>query len=132
MNSELVRKSDELVQTMHMLESDVDSADTISVLPKGRDVEVLISTIDYCKKLEGQVKKLSGNFSVLRKMRQIFTKDQIENCMKKYGLSKFESLIYLWAFDNFHVNIDEVRQNYGTAMYIKLAKTIGQVMNGRL
>lgn len=56
-----------------------------------------------------------------------FREDQIEYFIKEYNFSRLEALIYLWSFNNFSTNTDEIRKDLGRPMYIKLAKKFSRL-----
>jgi hypothetical protein len=56
-----------------------------------------------------------------------FREDQIEYFIKEYNFSRLEALIYLWSFNNFSTNTDEVKEDLGRSMYRKLAKKFSRL-----
>lgn len=57
------------------------------------------------------------------KLSQEFTEGQINGIMKLYRFSRLEALIYLWSFNYFITNTDEVKEDLGRPMYRNLATT---------
>ena len=57
-----------------------------------------------------------------------FNEGQIERYMKENDFSRLESLLYLWGFNHFHTNSDEVSKDLGRPMYRKLAKCLSRIL----
>lgn len=56
-----------------------------------------------------------------------FREGQIEYFIKEYNFSRLEALIYLWSFNNFSTNTDEVKEDLGRPMYRNLATTFSRL-----
>lgn len=56
-----------------------------------------------------------------------FSPGQIEHYMEENQFTRLECLFYLWAFNNFSTNSDEVSTDLGRPMYRKLAKRLGDL-----
>lgn len=56
-----------------------------------------------------------------------FSSGQIKHYMKENKFTKLECLFYLWAFNNFGTNSDEVSTDLGRPMYRKLARRLGDL-----
>ena len=56
-----------------------------------------------------------------------FSSGQIKHYMKENKFTKLECLFYLWAFNNFGTNSDEVSTDLGRPMYRKLARCLGDL-----
>lgn len=56
-----------------------------------------------------------------------FSSGQIKHYMRENKFTKLECLFYLWAFNNFGTNSDEVTADLGRPMYRKLAKRLGDL-----
>lgn len=61
------------------------------------------------------------------KLSQEFTEGQINGIMKLYSFSRLEALIYLWSFNYFITNTDEVKKDLGRMMYRNLATTFSRL-----
>lgn len=61
------------------------------------------------------------------KLSQEFTEEQIKGIMKLYYFSRLEALIYLWSFNYFITNTDEIKKDLGRPMYRKLAKKFSRL-----
>lgn len=61
------------------------------------------------------------------KLSQEFTEGQINGIMKLYRFSRLEALIYLWSFNYFITNTDEVKEDLGRPMYRNLATTFSRL-----
>lgn len=56
-----------------------------------------------------------------------FSPGQIKHYMRENKFTKLECLFYLWAFNNFGTNSDEVSTDLGRPMYRKLARRLGDL-----
>ena len=56
-----------------------------------------------------------------------FSSKQIKHYMRENKFTKLECLFYLWAFNNFGTNSDEVSTDLGRPMYRKLARRLGDL-----
>lgn len=56
-----------------------------------------------------------------------FSPGQIERYIKENNFTRLECLFYLWGFNDFHTNSDEVSTDLGRPMYRKLAKRLGDL-----
>ena len=56
-----------------------------------------------------------------------FSPGQIKHYMRENKFTKLECLFYLWAFNNFGTNSDEVSTDLGRPMYQKLAIRLGDL-----
>lgn len=65
------------------------------------------------------------NFADLAKE---FSEGQIEHYSKDFNGSKTQALLYLWLFNHFHTNIDEVSTDLGRPMYRKLAEVLDRII----
>lgn len=59
-----------------------------------------------------------------------FREEQIEHYMKEHNFTRLESLLYLWAFNNFSTNSKEVTTDLGRPMYRKLARKLANLFKG--
>lgn len=57
-----------------------------------------------------------------------FDSGQIEHYTKELG-SRLKAVIYLWAFNNFHTNRDEVSKDLGRPMYRNLAEKLSKILH---
>lgn len=53
-----------------------------------------------------------------------FSYQQIKHYMNENKFTKLQAIFYLWAFNNFSTNTDEVKTDLGRPMYRKLAKRL--------
>ena len=56
-----------------------------------------------------------------------FSPGQIERYIKENNFTRLECLFYLWGFNDFHTNSDEVSTDLGRPMYRKLARHLGDL-----
>lgn len=56
-----------------------------------------------------------------------FDNGQIEHYTKELG-SRLKAVIYLWAFNNFHTNRNEVSKDLGRPMYRNLAEKLSGIL----
>ncbi len=57
-----------------------------------------------------------------------FSEGQIKHYMDENKFTRLECLLYLWAFNEFHTNSDEVTKDLGRPMYRKLARCLGELI----
>lgn len=57
-----------------------------------------------------------------------FSSEQVKHYMKENNFTELESLLYLWGFNNFSTNTDEVTTDLGRPMYRKLAKKLAKLL----
>lgn len=58
----------------------------------------------------------------------MFSEGQVKHYMKENNFTELESLLYLWSFNNFSTNTDEVTTDLGRPMYRKLAKKLAKLL----
>lgn len=57
-----------------------------------------------------------------------FCNGQIEHYKKENNLTELETLLYLWAFNNFSVHYPDDLEDLGRPMYRKLAKKLAKLL----
>ena len=57
-----------------------------------------------------------------------FTSGQIDYYMEENNFTRLESLLYLWAFNNFSVHYPDDLKDCGRPMYRKLAKKLTKIL----
>lgn len=63
-----------------------------------------------------------------KKIADSFTNGQIKYYMKENNATRLESLLYLWAFNNFSVHYPDDLKDCGRPMYRKLAKKLTEIL----
>lgn len=58
----------------------------------------------------------------------MFSEGQVKHYMKENNFTELESLLYLWSFNNFSTNVNEVTTDLGRPMYRKLAKKLAKLL----
>lgn len=58
----------------------------------------------------------------------MFSEEQVKHYMKENKLTELETLLYLWAFNNFSVHYPDDLEDLGRPMYIKLAKKLAKLL----
>ena len=68
-------------------------------------------------KIELNKEKVEGNF----------TEGQIKGFMKDLNMTYIEAVCYLYFFNNVSITTQERNKDCGRAMYIKFAKSVGEI-----
>lgn len=69
-------------------------------------------------KIELDTELIKGNFS----------EGQIKGFMRELNLTYFETVLYLWFFNNVSITNKERDSDAGRPMYIKFAKNVGKLV----
>lgn len=56
-----------------------------------------------------------------------FSERQIKYYAKENSFTRLQSILYLWAFNNFSVHYPDDLENFGRPMYRKLAKNLSDL-----
>lgn len=57
-----------------------------------------------------------------------FSEGQIQGFMKDLNLTYFETVLYLWFFNNVSICLKDVKTDLGRPMYLEFAKGAGKLV----
>lgn len=63
------------------------------------------------------------------KINKHFSDEKIQAYMQELVLTKLESILYLWFYNNAHVVLDDFKKDNGRQMFVKFAKSITDLIN---
>lgn len=58
------------------------------------------------------------------KINKHFSDEKIQAYMRELGLTKLESILYLWFYNNAHIKLDDFKKDNGRPMFVRFAKSI--------